>query len=206
MNRAQSRSEDAQPMIIGQSTYYPVELVASILQVPLEIAHLIVDANWEFAEDEDPNTPKGFIREQLLKELQDPSLRFALDFASLILPFEQKIAREIVSGLPWSETYFLEAEDPLKYQAERGRSGIPSLLRSLNPGIPSPRNPDGFLRPRQVAEILGVNLQQVTKLAKDGFLDHELTNGKHRRYRFEDVKQYKIQQNNRLSDGLVEGE
>ena len=206
MNRAQSRSEDAQPMIIGQSTYYPVESVASILQVPLEIAHLIVDANWEFAEDEDPNTPKGFIREQLLKELQEPSLRPALDFASMILPFEQEVARRIASELPWGEDFLFDVESPLNYQAQRDRSGIPSLLRSLNPGIPSPRNPDGFLRPRQVAEILGVNLQQVTKLAKDGFLDHELTNGKHRRYRFEDVKQYKIQQNNRLSDGLVEGE
>jgi len=206
MNRAQSRSEDAQPMIIGQSTYYPVELVASILQVPLEIARLIVDENWKYTEEEDPNTPKGFMREQLLKELQEPSLRLALDIASMILPFEQEVARRIASELPWGEDFLFDVEYPLNYQAERDRSGIPSLLRSLNSSIPSPHNPDGFLRPRQAAEILGVNLQQVAKLAKDDLLDHELTSGGHRRYRFEDIKQYKIQQNNRLSDGLAEGE
>ena len=194
MNRAQSRSEDAQPMIIGQSTYYPVELVASILQVPLEIARFIVDENWKFAEEEDPNTPKGFLREQLLKELQEPSLRPALDFASMILPFEQDLARSIASELPWSQDYLFEVDDPLKYQAERGRSGISPLLRRLNPGIPSPPNPDGFLRPRQVAEILGVTLQQITKLAKDGLLDHELTRGGHQRFRFEVVRDYKINQ------------
>jgi excisionase family DNA binding protein len=205
MNRAQSRSEDAQPMIIGQSTYYPVELVASILQVPLEIARFIVDENWKFAEEEDPNTPKGFLREQLLKELQEPSLRPALDFASMILPFEQEVARRIASELPWGEDFLFDVESPLNYQAQRDRSGIPSLLRRLNPGIPSPPNPDGFLRPRQVAEILGVTLQQITKLAKDGLLDHEFTSGGQRRYRFEDIKQFKIQQNNRLSDGLAEG-
>ena len=205
MNRAQSRSEDAQPMIIGQSTYYPVELVASILQVPLEIARFIVDENWKFAEEEDPNTPKGHIREQLLKELQKPYLRFDLDFASMILPFDQGVARRIASDLPWCENYLFEVDDPLKYLAERDRSGIPSLLRSLNSSIPSPPNPDGFLRPRQVAEILGVTLQQITKLAKDGLLDHEFTSGGQRRYRFEDIKQFKIQQNNRLSDGLAEG-
>jgi excisionase family DNA binding protein len=206
MNRAQSRSEDSLPMIIGQSTYYPVELVASILQVPLEIAHFIVDANWEYAEEEDPNTPKGHIREQLLKELQKPYLRFDLDFASMILPFDQGVARRIASDLPWCENYLFEVDDPLKYLAERDRSGIPSLLRSLNSSIPSPPNPDGFLRPRQVAEILGVNLLQVAKLLKVGLLDHEVTSGGHRRFRFEDIKQYKIQQNNRLQNETVEGE
>jgi hypothetical protein len=187
-------------VIIGRNTYYPIASVASILQVPALIAKFIVDANREIAEEEDPNAPKDCLLERQVLALQDPSHRFALDLASLILPFHPECAKDIASDLPGSPDYLLRGDALSRYQIERVKSGIPSVMRSLNPSIPSPSSPDRLLMPKQVGEILGLRPSQVTRLAKAGSLKHELTSGGHRRFRFEDVRDYKINQDRLASD------
>jgi excisionase family DNA binding protein len=206
MNQSKSRPIEALVIIIGQNTFYHVDRIASILQIPITIAKFIVDANWEITEDEAPGAPMDCLLERQVLALQEPSHRFALDLATFILPFHPRLAEEIATDLPGSPDYIIEGEIINRYQSERINSGIPAVLRSINPNIPSPRTLDGLLRPRQVAEILGVSLQKVAKLANDGFLKHEVTGGGHRRFRFKDVKQYKIEQSLRNSDEPFEAE
>lgn len=202
MNKLNKQPGKMLPVIIGHETFFPVGLISSILQIPMDIAKFIVDSNLEIALDENPDAPEDCLLERVFIALQDSSHRLALDMASMLLPFEPDMAMQLASELPWGGEFILDKEVALIYQTERIKSGIPSLLRSLNPNIPSPITPDKLLLPKQAGEILGLRPTRVSQLARDLELNYQKTACGQYRFRFEDVRDYKIKQDLLASDTL----
>ena len=172
-------------MLVNGKVFYPVESIAIIGQTTPEIAKIILKFNEGVAKDAYPDTPPGCLPEHMVIALQDRRNRLALDLATIVNPFNPRMARDIASDLPWGDDYALSDDAAQEYYIKRSTTGLDSVLQKLNPNLSAPKNYDGLLKLRQVAEILDLTDNQVRGLVSSGKLNYQRTHGERGQYRFE---------------------
>ena len=177
------------------NVFYSAASISKDLQIPLELAHIIVEENEDNARDCGHGNPKGFIPSFYVKALSDPDHRLALDFAMLALQFDPELAKQLASDLPWSEEMILSEKQSNKYSIKRVSSGIQAALLKLNNLPKSLKRSNGLLKTREVADLLGITPQQVRGLVKAGKIDSEFSNldSGHYRFTIEAVSYYQQQ-------------
>ncbi len=172
-------------MLVNGKVFYPVESIAIIGQTTPEIAKIILKFNEGVAKDAYPDTPPGCLPEHMVIALQDRRNRLALDLATIVNPFNPRMAREIASDLPWGEDYSVSDESAHEYYIKRSTCGLDSVLQKLYPNLAAPHNYDGSLRLREVAGILDLSENQVRGLVSSGKLKYHRTHGERGQFRFE---------------------
>lgn len=179
----------------NSNVFYSAASISKDLQIPLELAQIIVEENEDNARDCGHGNPKGFIPSFYVKALSDPDHRLALDLAMIALQFDPALAKQLASDLPWSEDLTLGAMEANEYSIKRVGSGIQAALLKLNNLPKSLKRSNGLLKTREVADLLGISPQQVRGLVKAGKIDSELSNldSGHYRFTIEAVSYYQQQ-------------
>jgi len=172
-------------LVVDSKIFYPIDSVAAIVQATPEVVTIILEFNEEVIRESYPETPRGCLPETIVNELRKPQYRMALDLAVAILPFNSMLGRDIASDLPWGDDYALSDDTAQEYYIKRSTIGLDSVLQKLNPNLSVPKNYDGLIKLRQVAEILGVTDNQVRGLVSSGKLKYHRTHGERGHYRFE---------------------
>jgi len=172
-------------MLVNGKVFYPVESIAIIGQTTPEIAKIILEFNEGVAKDAYPDTPPGCLPEHMVIALQDPQNRLALDLATIVNPFNPRMAREIASDLPWGADYSVSDESAHEYYIKRSTIGLDSVLQKLYPDVAAPDKYDGSLRLGEVAEILDLSVNQVRGLVSSGKLKYHRTHGERGHFRFD---------------------
>jgi len=172
-------------LVVDSKIFYPIDSIATMVQATPEVVTIILEFNEEVIREYYPETPRGCLPETIVNELQKPQYRMALDLAVAILPFNSMLGRDIASDLPWGDDYALSDDAAQEYYIKRSTTGLDSVLQKLNPNLSAPKNYDGLLKLRQVAEILDLTDNQVRGLVSSGKLNYQRTHGERGQYRFE---------------------